>query len=283
MSQPNTLKAPRHPGRAGWQEAETARLFSAVKEASASGAPLRSVFESLSGDLGRKPNSIRNYYYACLRQHPQNGEHTPAFRPFTAEETHELLRQVLMARGKGMSVRACVMALSEGNHSRMLRYQNKYRTILKNRPELIAQVCEELRQEGLPCPDVTPAPSPRLDHADAAFCDPEDAAAARLMAQPCVHHMLEGLKELLRIAARAEASPDETLREKCMELQRTVDRQQVSFDLQRIAWEKDYDDCADQLRQVLSALAEEERLGERAQTALREADAFLTRQARLSH
>lgn len=260
MSQVNTMKPQAehadHPGRAGWQEAETARLFTAVREANAAGAPLRSVFEALSGDLGRKPNSIRNYYYACLRQQPDAENRTPAFQPFTPEETHELLRQVLMARGQGMSVRACVMKLSGGSHSRMLRYQNKYRTILKTRPEMIAQVCEELQREGLPCPEVTPAPAARIENADAAFCDPEDAAAARLMAQPCVHHMLEGLKELLRRAARAEAvqTPDRALMEKCAELQRTVDRQQVQFDLQRIAWEKDFDDCADHLREVMSAL-----------------------------
>ena len=257
------VQAASRPGRSGWQHAETDRLFSAVKEASAAGKPLRSVFESLSGDLGRKPNSIRNYYYACLRQQPGADTRTPAFRPFTPEETHELLRQVLMARGRGESVRACVMALGGGSHSRMLRYQNKYRTILKTRPELIAQVCEELRQEGLPCPETSPAPArrpaePRLDRADAAFCDPEDAAAARLMAHPCVHHMLEGLKELLRRAAKAESveTPNEALAEKCRDLQRAIDRQQAQFDLQRIAWEKDCDDCAEHLRQAVAALRE---------------------------
>ena len=252
------VKITRHPGRSGWQEAETARLFTAVQEANATGAPLRSVFESLSGDLGRKPNSIRNYYYACLRQQPQADRRTPAFQPFTPEETHELLRQVLMARGKGMSVRACVMELSQGSHSRMLRYQNKYRTILKTRPELIAQVCQELKQEGYPCPVIDPEqPTPtREDKADTAFCDPEDAAASRLMAEPCVHYMLEGLKELLRRAARADASPDETLRQKASDLQRTVDRQQVQFDLQRIAWEKDFTDCEAHLTGVMACLRE---------------------------
>lgn len=255
MSQPN-LKS--HPGRAGWQEAETTRLFSAVQEANASGTPLRSVFESLSGDLGRKPNSIRNYYYACLRQQPDAAARTPSFRPFSEEETHELLRQVLMARGRGMSVRACVMEMAQGSHSKMLRYQNKYRTVLKTRPELIAQVCDELKQAGLPYPEAAPVQPSTLDRADASFCDPEDAAAARLMAQPCVHHMLEGIKELLRRAAKAEAalSPDEAMAEKCRELQRTVDRKQVEFDLQRISWEKDFDNCADHLRQVMAALRE---------------------------
>ena len=283
MTQP-TLK-PRHAGKPGWQEAETARLFTAVKEANAVGAPLRSVFESLSGDLGRKPNSIRNYYYACLRQQPDAASRAPAFRPFTQEETHELLRQVLIARGKGVSVRACVMSLAQGSHSQMLRYQNKYRTILKTRPELIAQVCQELKQEGLPCPET--APVQRLDRADAAFCDPEDTAAARLMAEPCVHHMLEGLKELLRRAARAEASPEEAVQQKCRDLQRAVDRQQVQHDLQRIAWEKDFDDCTAHLRTLIEALreyvardAESDSLSG-AVVALQEAEGFLERQRQM--
>ena len=198
--------------RAGWQASETDRLFTAVRQASTQGVPLRTVFEQLSGEMGRKPNSIRNYYYACLRQQPESAPRGPAFQPFTQEETRHLLREVLMGRGRGMSVRACVMQLAEGSHSRMLRYQNKYRAILKHRPELLAEVAQELRQEGLPCPA---APQEgHIEKADSAFCDPEDAAAARLMAQPCVHHMLEGMKELLRRAARAEATE---------EMQRTID------------------------------------------------------------
>ena len=284
MTQPN-LKS-RHAGKPGWQESETVRLLTAVREASAAGAPLRSVFESLSNDLGRKPNSIRNYYYACLRQQPDAAGRPAAFRPFTPEETHELLRQVLIARGQGRSVRACVMALAQGSHSQMLRYQNKYRTILKTHPELIAQVCEELRQEGAPCPRETP--SAHSDRADAAFCDPDDTAAARLMAEPCVHHMLEGIKELLRRAARAEAAPDEILQEKCRDLQRALDRQQVDHDLQRIAWEKDFDDCSGHLQAVVAALKEcvtPDEQGESlspAVIALQEAETFLERQRALA-
>jgi len=262
--------------RAGWHEDETTRLFTAVKEASATGAPLRSVFESLSGDLGRKPNSIRNYYYACLRQKPDAAflRATP-FTAFTPEETHHLLRQVLMARGQGMSVRACVMNMAGGDHSRMLRYQNKYRTVLKHRPEMIEAVREELRQEGLPYPK-----EPVYDRADAAFCDPEDTAAARLMAEPCVSAMLEGLKELLRRAARAE---------EMQEKQRVIDRLQVQQDLRRIAWEKDFDEATAQLEGVLCLLRDFLALPRESQVpqldtfrdaaleALAQAEEFLTR------
>lgn len=227
----------------GWQEDETTRLFSAVKEAATAGQPLRSVFEQLSGDLGRKPNSIRNFYYAQLREHPDpDCMRAAPFNLFTAEETHDLLRRVLMARGQGESVRSCVLGMAHGDHSRMLRYQNKYRTLLKHRPELIAQVCDELRQEGLPCPKAD-----ALDRDDAAFCDPEDSAAARLMAQPCVSAMLEGLKELLRRAARSEQTGD---------LQRAMDRMQVQQDLRRIAWEKDYDTVSEHLENLMNLLRE---------------------------
>ena len=227
--------------RTGWQEDETTRLFTAVKEASATGAPLRSVFEALSDDLGRKPNSIRNYYYACLRQKPDAAYLRAApFATFTPEETHHLLRQVLMARGQGLSVRSCVMDMAGGDHSLMLRYQNKYRTLLKHRPEMIEAVREELRQEGLPYPK-----APTIDRADSAFCDPEDTAAARLMAEPCVSAMLEGLKELLRRAARCE---------EVHEKQRIIDRLQVQQDLRRIAWEKDFDEATAHLEGILCLL-----------------------------
>ena len=83
--------------RAGWQEDETTRLFTAVKEASATGAPLRSVFESLSDDLGRKPNSIRNYYYAQTRLrellHDIEGLHESYKRDGEKQHRLEMTRQ----------------------------------------------------------------------------------------------------------------------------------------------------------------------------------------------
>ena len=219
-------------GRAGWRQEETTQLFTAVKEASHQGRPLRAVFEALSEDLGRKPNSIRTYYYACLHQQPDaQSLRASSFKLFTPEETHELLRQVLMARGQGRSVRSCVMDMAGGDRSLMLRYQNKYRTVLRTRPDLIAAVRSELMSEGLPCPCEEPV---RHDKADPTFLDPDDPVASRLMAQPCVAAMLEGLKELLHRAAQAEQAKDQ---------QRIIDRMQVQHDLHRMAWERDYD-CA---------------------------------------
>jgi len=143
-----------HLARSGWRQEETDLLWREIRAAAETGAPLRGVFEKTGEALGRKPNSVRNYYYMQLRE--QGGEdlrRAAPFTLFTEEEVHQLLRQVLLARGRGQSVRSCVMDLSRGDRALMLRYQNKYRSILRKRPDMIEAICRELRQEGLPCPD----------------------------------------------------------------------------------------------------------------------------------
>lgn len=141
-----------HP-RGGWQQEENDLLFGAVKEAAAEGTPLRDVFVQVGEQLNRKPNSIRNYYYAKVKETPELAPSKNTFRAFEPEELHSLLRDVLMAKGRGESVRACVIRRANGDRSAMLRYQNKYRSVLKNKPELLKEVAQELRREGLPCPD----------------------------------------------------------------------------------------------------------------------------------
>ncbi len=140
-----------HP-HSGWQQEEVQMLFEAVQEASQSGRALRDVFAQVADALQRKPNSIRNFYYSRVRELPDVQQRKAPFRTFTQEELHDLLRNVLIARGNGESVRACVTRLAEGDRAKMLRYQNKYRSILKNRPELLESIAGELRAEGKPCP-----------------------------------------------------------------------------------------------------------------------------------
>ena len=109
----------------GWQQQEIDVLERTVSEAAQTGQSLRSVFERVSEELGRKPNSIRNFYYAQLRT--QEGGAAPRalpFETFAPEEVEQLVERVLTARGQGKSVRACVRELSGGDKTRMLRYQN---------------------------------------------------------------------------------------------------------------------------------------------------------------
>ena len=135
----------------GWQQNEIDALKARIGEAERSGDSLRSVFDQLALELGRKPNSIRNFYYAQLRSQQEDGMgRALPFETFTPAEVENLLRSVLISRAQGMSVRACVRRLSGGDKTRMLRYQNKYRSTIRTRPDLVRKVMDDLTQEGIP-------------------------------------------------------------------------------------------------------------------------------------
>ncbi len=229
-----------HP-RGGWQKDEIDLLFSAVKEAAQGGKPLRDVFADVGDQLSRKPNSIRNFYYARVRETPELAPRQTPFRAFTEDELHELLRNVLVGRGQGESVRACVTRLANGDRAGMLRYQNKYRSVLKNRPELLLEVAQELRLEGLPCPDAVIS-CRRYDRAS------RDGAANRLselgsrMDDPCVSSMIDGLCELMRrleanAAVASEMSEELVPYRKWADARKEADRLRVEVDLLKIALE----------------------------------------------
>ena len=105
----------------------------------------------MSEMTGRKPNSIRNYYYLKLRE---SGEHTKtAFVPFGDEEVSMLLKEMLTGQATGKSVRGIALELADGDKKAMLRYQNKYRSLLKSDPELVRQTMHELEGQGCDCAD----------------------------------------------------------------------------------------------------------------------------------
>ncbi len=137
--------------RAGWSENENQLLWETADEAQQQGLPLKAVFEQIARQTGRRPNSIRNYYYAQVRTREDG--HAPAARfvPFTQPEVDWLMEQVLIARAEGQSVRSCLQKLSAGDHSLMLRYQNKYRAVIKSRPDYVRTLVEKLNSEGVHC------------------------------------------------------------------------------------------------------------------------------------
>ena len=228
-----------HHPRSGWQKDEIDLLFDSVRMADEEGRSLRDVFTDVGRQLQRKPNSIRNYYYAKLREMPELTPKQAPFRAFSVQEVHELLRQVLMGRGSGESVRACVTRLAEGDRSRMLRYQNKYRSILKNKPDMLLSVAEELRAEGLPCPENVVeyrrygAPSSENPPAEV----PEDYSA--LPAYPRVMQALSQLlSEAQNISRPSQHSQEDDLwYSRWTEARQEADRLRVEVDLLKIALE----------------------------------------------
>jgi len=216
--------------RNGWQQEEIDLLFASVSAAADSGRPLRDVFADVGSQLSRKPNSIRNFYYARVREMPELAARQTPFRSFTPGEVHDLLRRVLIGRAEGKSVRACVTELAGGDRAGMLRYQNKYRSILKNKPEMLMEVAQELRMEGLPCPE-NAAACRRYERAPRT-----DEAAARLtshMADPAVRGMVENLLALMNRTDDGGMVPYQ----KWADARREADRLKVEVDLLKMALE----------------------------------------------
>lgn len=138
----------------GWSAEEDAQLLEKAAAAQRHGQPMRSVFEEMALLSGRRPNSVRNYYYARVKtDEGKTIAHNPAFVPFTPEESRRLLSDVLTAQAAGESVRACTLRLAEGDNRRMLRYQNKYRQLIKSDPALVRGVVASLRKRALPAFD----------------------------------------------------------------------------------------------------------------------------------
>ena len=151
-------------GKTGWTQHEQDILFEQAKKARDLGLPLKAAFDQTARLTGRQPNSIRNFYYAKIKE---EGLEAPmgasAFIPFTDEEIRHLLEQVLTLQAQGMSVRSITLKLGQGDRKAMLRYQNKYRSLLKNNRPLVEQTIQALRAAGKPAYD--PYHEPRISKA----------------------------------------------------------------------------------------------------------------------
>ena len=222
--------------RTGWREEETQLLWNRVREASQQGAPLREVFESVAAALGRKPNSIRNYYYAQLKERDEPGlKRALPFETFSDDEVRSLVRTILRKKGEGMSVRACVTEMAAGDKARMLRYQNKYRSTLRARPELIREVMEELRSEGVACGDPYTA---RMSGAEPEELMEQAAQRVRSMGEPALFKMIEGMNTLIDMAMKNEEKPAAAIGLGSEAFERAMlerDRLSARVDLLRIA------------------------------------------------
>ena len=212
----------RRRARSGWSEQETTLLWDAVREAESAGRPLKEVFEKVAGSTGRQPNSIRNYYYTVVKAQGEGAWRTLTVVPFKEQETRKLVKDILAAVAGGESVRACVQRMAGQDRSLMLRYQNKYRAVLKSRPAIIHEVVDELRAEGVKAVD----PYERIEgrKRKREETDPLAVSFAALGAEAAP--LVRGLRKLLsQVADRAD-----TVRA----LQEENDRLKVQIDLLRM-------------------------------------------------
>ena len=215
----------------GWQKQEIDTLQRSIDEAAQTGESLRSVFDRMGETLGRKPNSIRNFYYAQIRAQSQDMGRALPFETFSQDEVEQLIKSVLTARAQGMSVRACVRRLAGGDRTLMLRYQNKYRSIIRTRPELVKKVIEELAQSGIPFV------SPYAQETETA---PNTLSALEQRAadsgDPQLRQLFSSLDHLLTLALTPKEPAAESLPHMPdSDAQRRADRLSARVDILRIA------------------------------------------------
>ena len=136
----------------GYTEEEATGLIEYIYSGKNAGKTLSYLFETYGASHNRAKGSVRNYYYSFLKKRDDSrvkrileGKDLKAgsVKPFTEEETDEMLRRILCERKKGLSVRRAIMNVSDGDERLMLRMQNKYRNLLKKQPERIAKAAEE--------------------------------------------------------------------------------------------------------------------------------------------
>ena len=144
-----------------WTVEEMKRLFALADDMRKEGRGLKHAFEICARETGRKPNSIRNYYYAqskALSLLPEYSKklgikrdagNKTAFTLFRDDELKSLIRETLVRQSSGESVRAITISLAGGDKSRMLRLQNKYRSVIFNKKPYVLSLMKEMREEGL--------------------------------------------------------------------------------------------------------------------------------------
>lgn len=136
----------------GYTKEEAESLVKFVCEGKGQGKTLTRIFDEYAQKAGRAKGSVRNYYYSLLKStdNPEvkkilSGTALKAedVRPFTDEETDKILKAILAAKSKGVSVRRAVLNLAGGDDKLMLRYQNKYRNVMAKQPERIEKLMRE--------------------------------------------------------------------------------------------------------------------------------------------
>ena len=120
---------------------------------------LTKAFSEFGAKFGKAKGTVRNLYYALAKKSVEDNEFCQKYLDgepikvskiveFNEKEERELIRKVLLDKASGKSVRSSIMDIANGNAKVALRYQNKYRNALKNKPELFNSVVKELSDSG---------------------------------------------------------------------------------------------------------------------------------------
>jgi len=195
--------------RTGWKDDEKLMLWDEVKKAQRIGAPLKRVFESVAKSTGRKPNSVRNYYYMKVKETGEIEQKPSSFTPFTKEEIYMLLRTLLASGAKGESIRGASLKLAQSDKTLMLRYQNKYRSLIKTGRSLVEKVMADMDEDGEKY--LSPYESHKSSSASGRENKyiPDNVARVLVSSDVDIKNFFKGLAKIASLAASKVSSEEE--------------------------------------------------------------------------
>lgn len=121
-------------------------------------ATLSETFKKFAILSGKAKGTVRNLYYALAKLSRTDEDFREKYLGgktlsvntsvvFNKSEERALVKNVFLKIQSGKSVRKSISELARGDEKLALRFQNKYRSILKNNPALVAEVVEEIKSE----------------------------------------------------------------------------------------------------------------------------------------
>lgn len=135
-----------------WSEEEIKALFKFVEIKKNDGVPLINIFKQFAQKVGRMQNSVRNYYYKEVTNLLKNKERSERLginiqkhkvlevKSFSRKDEEELKNKVEELRSQGNSVRKSCLILANGDATKMIRIQNKYRALIKEESKKVNNV-----------------------------------------------------------------------------------------------------------------------------------------------
>ncbi|MBQ3116016.1 MAG: hypothetical protein IJC07_03200 [Clostridia bacterium] len=141
----------------GYKQSDVIGLAEFLKERK--GESLSQTFSQYALKSGKAKGTVRNLYYALAKLSKENEEFRNQFLggeqilvnqivEFDSDQERALIKQVLIKTNQGKSVRSAINELAEGDQKVALRYQNKYRSAIKTKPQLIEDIIEEMKRDG---------------------------------------------------------------------------------------------------------------------------------------
>lgn len=139
-------------------EQDAITLISMASEAKRQNQNLTGVFSEFARLKNLSSNSVRNYYYKTVKESKSSNilreklgitdELKPIFiEEFSRAEERALLYSVIKGVSLGSSVRSCIVKLAGGREKLALRYQNKYRNLIKSNSPLIDEISQLVKRD----------------------------------------------------------------------------------------------------------------------------------------